>query len=150
MVVSSVAARVVRRVGSRASIAAGLVLTAAALLAMLAQDATTAYAQIGVTLALFGIGAGLLLPPATATAVVSVPHAEGGMASATVNTFRQVGGALGASITGTILTSGMGFTAGLHLAAVIPGVAALAAAVLTVAVIPRGRRRRRPWHAGLT
>lgn len=136
VVVSSVAARVVRRVGSRASIAAGLVLTAAALLAMLAQDATTAYAQIGVTLALFGIGAGLLLPPATATAVVSVPHAEGGMASATVNTFRQVGGALGASITGTILTSGMGFTAGLHLAAVIPGVAALAAAVLTVAVIP--------------
>jgi hypothetical protein len=37
-----------------------------------------------------------------------VPHSEGGMASATVNMFRQVGGALGASITGTILTSGLG------------------------------------------
>jgi DHA2 family multidrug resistance protein-like MFS transporter len=38
---------------------------------------------------------------------VSVAHSEGGMASATVNMFRQVGGALGSSITGTIVTSGL-------------------------------------------
>ncbi|HEV2244100.1 MAG TPA: hypothetical protein VGR98_23875, partial [Streptosporangiaceae bacterium] len=49
----------------------------------------------------------LILPPTTAAAVVSVPHREGGMASATVNMFRQVGNTLGASITGTIITSGL-------------------------------------------
>lgn len=137
IVVSAVAGRVVRRIGARTTIAVGGVLIAASLLGTVAQDAGTAYAQIAVLLGLFGVGSGLLLPPATATAVVSVPHTEGGMASATVNAFRQVGGALGASITGTILTSGTGFTSALHLAALIPGVAALVAAGLALAFIPR-------------
>jgi len=56
---------------------------------------------------MFGAGAGLILAPGTAAAVISVPHLQGGMASATVNMFRQVGNTLGASITGTILTSGL-------------------------------------------
>jgi EmrB/QacA subfamily drug resistance transporter len=135
IVVSAVAGRVVRRLGARTTIAAGGVLIAASLLGTLAQDAGTSYAEIAALLALFGIGAGLLLPPATATAVVSVPHSEGGMASATVNAFRQVGGALGASLTGTILTSGTGFTSALHVAALIPGIAALVAAALALAFI---------------
>jgi EmrB/QacA subfamily drug resistance transporter len=135
IVVSAVAGRIVRRIGARSTIALGGVVTAVALLGTLTQDPGTAYAQIGALLALFGIGAGLLLPPATATAVVSVPHAEGGMASATVNAFRQVGGALGASLTGTILTAGGSFTSALHLAALIPGLAALVAAGLAVVFI---------------
>ena len=135
VVVSSLAARIVRRAGFKATIAAGLVLAAAAMLLMIAQQPTTSYAQTAVLLTAAGVGAGLLLPASTATAVVSVPHSEGGMASATVNMFRQVGGALGASITGTILTSGHTFAAALHVAVLIPGLAALAAAVLTVAFI---------------
>jgi DHA2 family multidrug resistance protein-like MFS transporter len=58
-------------------------------------------------LAIFGVGFGLVLPPTTAAAVISLPHHEGGTASATVNMFRQVGAALGSSITGTLLTSGL-------------------------------------------
>ena len=159
VVVSSVAARIVRRAGFKRTIAAGLLLTAAGVLLIVTQQ------------------------PATAAAVVSVPHSEGGMASATVNMFRQVGGALGSSITGTIVTSGLvsrlpselvhhGFAPGaaadvtrsvargaaapaahsaathsilasvgdafvgaLHVAVLIPGFAGLIAAVATVAFI---------------
>jgi len=73
----------------------------------LAQNPGTAYAQTGVMLAIFGVGFGLVLPPTTAAAVISLPHHEGGTASATVNMFRQVGAALGSSIIGTLLTSGL-------------------------------------------
>ena len=139
VVVGSLAARIVRRTGFKAAIATGLLLTAAAATAMLWQEPTTDYVVTGTAMLLFGIGAGLLLPPATATAVVSVPHQEGGMASATVNLFRQVGGTLGASITGTILTSTIaarhGFTGALHVAVLIPALAALVAAAATVAFI---------------
>ena len=135
VLVSSLAARIVRRAGFRATIATGLLLTAVAMGALAAQTATSPYAQIAVVLTLFGTGAGLLLPASTATAVVSVPHQEGGMASATVNMFRQVGGALGASITGTILTSGHGFMSALHVAVLIPAVAAVAAAAASAAFI---------------
>jgi DHA2 family multidrug resistance protein-like MFS transporter len=137
VVVSSVASRVVRRVGFKTTIATGLALNAAATLLMLAQGPTTGYAALAVALAAFGAGAGLLLPPATASAVVSVPHEDGGMASGTVNMFRQVGGTLGASITGTILTSGAAFTVALHVAVLIPAVASVLAAGATLAFIAR-------------
>jgi MFS family permease len=135
VVVSSIAARIVRRAGFKTTIAGGLLLAAAGMLLMIAQQPATPYAQIAVLLAITGIGAGLVLPASTAAAVVSVPHQEGGMASATLNMFRQVGGALGASITGTILTTGHSFTSALHMAVLIAGVAALAAAGLTVAFV---------------
>jgi DHA2 family multidrug resistance protein-like MFS transporter len=146
VVVSSVAARIVRRAGFKATIGTGLLLSATGALLMIAQQPATSYAGTAVLLAVFGAGAGLILPPSTATAVVSVPHSDGGMASATVNMFRQVGGTLGASITGTILTSGLAsrgptasvgdaFAGALHLAVLIPGLAGLAAAAATVAFI---------------
>jgi len=135
VVVSSVAARAVRSVGFKATIAAGLVLDAAALALMLGQGPDTAYGALAVVLILFGAGAGLLLPPATASAVVSVPHQEGGMASGTVNMFRQVGGTLGASITGTILTSSAAFTGALHAAVLIPAAASVLAAGATLAFV---------------
>jgi DHA2 family multidrug resistance protein-like MFS transporter len=107
VIVSSVAARIVRRVGFKATIAVGLLLGASGALLMLTQQPTSSLAVTAVLLAMFGAGSGLILPPSTAAAVISVPHEQGGMASATVNMFRQVGNTLGASITGTILTTGL-------------------------------------------
>jgi sugar phosphate permease len=106
---------------------------------MLTQEPTTPFALTAVLTGLFGTGLGLVLPPATAAAVISVPHQEGGMASATINMFRQVGNTLGASITTTILTSGLatpdGFADSLHTAVLIPGIAGLAAAAAAIAFV---------------
>jgi DHA2 family multidrug resistance protein-like MFS transporter len=145
VLVSSLAARVVRRAGFKRTITAGLVLSVAGALLMLAQQPDTAIGVTAVVVAMFGAGLGLILPPSTAAAVISVPHSEGGMASATVNMFRQIGGTLGASITGTILTSGAatpeGFASSMHTAVLIPAVAGLAAAAVTIAFI-----HNRPAH----
>jgi len=107
VVVSSLAARIVRRAGFKTTIAAGLLLSATGALLTVTQQPGTTFAVTALLLAMLGVGSGLILPPTTAAAVVSVPHSEGGMASATVNMFRQVGNTLGASITGTIITTGL-------------------------------------------
>ncbi|MEU9132507.1 MFS transporter [Kitasatospora sp. NPDC048540] len=128
---SPLSSRAVRRFGFRATLAAGALLAAAGTLLMTGQSATTPTLVVGGWMALFGTGAGLLLPPSTAAAVVSVPHSDGGMAGGTVNLFRQVGGTLGSSITGTVLTGGAAagsFAGALHTAVLIPAVGALAAA----------------------
>ncbi|TMM05148.1 MAG: MFS transporter [Actinobacteria bacterium] len=146
VIVSSVAARIVRRAGFKATISAGLLLSAAGTLLMLTQQPTTSFALTAVFLTVFGAGIGLILPPATAAAVISVPHREGGMASGTVNMFRQVGNTLGASITGTIVTSGLAsrlptqsfgdaFAGAMHTAVLVPGIAALVGAGAAVAFI---------------
>ncbi|MFF0450876.1 MFS transporter [Streptomyces sp. NPDC004609] len=107
LLVSAVAGHVVRRLGFKATLALGSLTASAGTLLMLTQTAHTSAVWIGGYLAVFGAGAGLVLPPSTAAAVVSAPAAEAGMASSTVNLFRQIGSTLGASVTGTIVTSGL-------------------------------------------
>ncbi|MET8950720.1 MFS transporter [Streptomyces sp. NPDC004393] len=107
VVFSFVAAPLARAIGFKATLGIGALLAAAGNLLMIYQDPSTSLATTGVLMAMFGAGAGLILPPVTAVSVISVPHADGGMASGTVNLFRQVGGTLGATVTGTILTSGL-------------------------------------------
>src|SRR5260370_11380505 len=107
VVVSSLAARIVRRAGFKTTIAAGLLLSATGALLTVTQQPRTTFAVTALLLAMLGVGSGLILPPTTAAAVVSVPHRDGGMASATVNMFRQVGNTLGASITRTLITHGL-------------------------------------------
>jgi EmrB/QacA subfamily drug resistance transporter len=112
VVVSAVAARLVRRVGFKGTLTAGLLLTAAGAALLLAVHVSSSFNTIWPGLAVFGLGSGLLLAPTTAAAVISVAHTRGGMASATVNMFRQIGGVLGASVLGSIFTT--------HFAAALP------------------------------
>jgi hypothetical protein len=64
--------------------------------------ATSGYATMCPGLLLVGIGSALLVAPTTTAAVNSVPPTQAGMASATVNMFRQLGSMLGPSVLGTI------------------------------------------------
>ncbi|NBM20056.1 MFS transporter [Streptomyces sp. GC420] len=105
VVVSYAAARAVRRFGVKATLGTGSLFAAAGALLMITQSPAATSAVLAILMML--CGAGLILPSSTAVAVISVPHADGGMASGTVNLFRQVAGPLGASITVTILTSGL-------------------------------------------
>ncbi|WP_406261316.1 MFS transporter [Actinacidiphila glaucinigra] len=107
VLVSYVAAAIARRIGFKATLGVGALLASAGTLLMTAQTPTSSTEVIVLLMAMFGAGAGLVLPPSTAVAVISVPQTDGGMASGTVNLFRQVGGTLGATVTGTVLTSGL-------------------------------------------
>ena len=107
VITSAVASRVVSWLGFKIVITGGLVLLSAGGFLLLAQGPSTSPTAISLVLALCAVGVGLVLPPATAVAVVSVEDHQGGMASGAVNMSRQVGSALGAAILGTVLTSGL-------------------------------------------
>src|ERR1700722_7086615 len=107
VITGAVAPHVVSWLGFKIVITGGLVLLSAGGFLLLAQGPSTSPTAISLVLALCAVGVGLVLPPATAVAVVSVEDHQGGMASGAVNMSRQVGSALGAAILGTVLTSGL-------------------------------------------
>jgi MFS family permease len=138
VITSAAASRVVRWVGFKVVISAGLLLLGAGGFLLLAQRPSTSPTAISLILALCAVGAGLVLPPATAVAVISVEDHQGGMASGAVNMSRQVGSALGAAILGTVLTSGL--AANLPGALTFRGVPAPAAGKIAAAAAGGGSR----------
>jgi DHA2 family multidrug resistance protein-like MFS transporter len=130
------AGRLARLVGFKVTISLGLALIAVSTLLLTTQTPATSTAVTALLLAILGTGAGLSLPSTVAAAVITVPHADGGVASGSVNMFRQVGGALGASITGTIITTGLAS----RLPAQLAGHAVPAADRATVAAAVAGGR----------
>ncbi|PZG20130.1 MFS transporter [Micromonospora craterilacus] len=105
VVFSAFAARIVRFVGFTVTLTAGLVLMGVGALSLLWNGADNGYSHMWPGLALAGIGSALLVAPSTAAAVNSVSPLQAGMASATVNLFRQLGSMLGPAVLGTIATS---------------------------------------------
>ncbi|WP_200215437.1 MFS transporter [Micromonospora coerulea] len=105
IVVSALAGRLARRVGIAPVLAAGLVLMGAGALALLMVGPFSGYGAMWPGLFAAGVGSALLVAPATAAAVNSVPPLQAGMAAGSVNMFRQLGSVLGPSILGTLATT---------------------------------------------
>ncbi|MGW2330274.1 MFS transporter [Streptomyces sp. NPDC001700] len=105
LIVGALAGRLMHRISPRVMITTGLLATVGALLSLTAIDAGTGFTPLAWRLALLGLGLGMVITPMTATAVAAVPHHLAGMASAGNNAFRQVGGALGPAVLGTLLTT---------------------------------------------
>jgi len=97
--------RLMHRVSPRLLIPGGLVISAGALLSLTSIGTDTSFGSLAWRLALLGFGLAFVITPMTATAVSSVPFHQAGMAAAGNNAFRQVGGALGPAVLGTLLTS---------------------------------------------
>ncbi|MFB9463455.1 MFS transporter [Streptomyces cinereospinus] len=117
MVLGAAVGRLMRYLSPRVLITGGLVITAAAFLALTDVGTDTSFGSLAWRLALLGLGLGLAFPCITATAVSSVPHHQAGMAAAGNNAFRQVGAALGPAVLGALLTSEAVGTLPGHLAA---------------------------------
>jgi EmrB/QacA subfamily drug resistance transporter len=60
-------------------------------------------AQIGWTMFIAGVGAGMAMVPVTSAALGSVPAKHSGMASSTTNTFRELGAVVGVAVLGSIV-----------------------------------------------
>jgi predicted MFS family arabinose efflux permease len=105
VVISAFAGRLIRRVGFTVMLATGLALLGAGALTLLATGSGTGYGALWPGLLISGIGTALLTAPSAAAAVNSVPRLQAGMASSSVNMFRQLGSVLGPSVLGTIVTT---------------------------------------------
>jgi EmrB/QacA subfamily drug resistance transporter len=80
-------------------------LAGSGLLALLLLQLDTPYSHIWWTFAMFGAGLGLITAPMAAAAVAGMPPAQAGVASAILNTSRQVGGAVGIALLGAVFSS---------------------------------------------
>jgi EmrB/QacA subfamily drug resistance transporter len=106
MVVANLTPRIVGRVGPRLPIVIGLVIIAVSQLLRIASTADSGYGIILLSQVTFALGMGLLIAPATASIMGAVPAARAGVGSAINDTTRQVGGALGVAVMGSVAAAG--------------------------------------------
>ncbi|MFD0306444.1 MFS transporter [Streptomyces sp. NPDC127119] len=147
LVVGAGAGRVLQRIAPRWTVGIGLLLIAAGnlLQARIGVDSTGAVLVPGLIVA--GLGVGSVLPTNASALLAEVPRERSGMAGGALNTFRQLGLALGVAVFGTVFTDrvadGHGtpaaFADGLNATLRIASAAALAAGILVLVLL-----RRRP------
>ncbi|PWI17722.1 MFS transporter [Streptomyces sp. Act143] len=103
LVASRLAPQVVTRFGARATVSAGLVVLAFA--AFLGSRTTTGsgYGFTALWLSVTGLGFGLSLIPAMNGALGALPRDRAGSGSGLLMTLRQVGGAIGIALLGSLL-----------------------------------------------
>ncbi|MGW1887923.1 MFS transporter [Streptomyces sp. NPDC001970] len=135
-----VSGRIQHRVGPRAQLA-----TATTLSVLTASSLAFAHAerwQIAVATAVFGMASGLAFSSMTNLIVSSVPAQQTGVASGMNANFRTIGGAIGAAVMGSVVTSDLqptglpqeaGYTAG-FLLLTATSIAALGAALIVPTV----------------
>jgi EmrB/QacA subfamily drug resistance transporter len=106
LIVANLTPRIVARVGSRVPIVAGAVVVAVSQLPRIVSTPDTGYDLIFAGQVLFAAGMGLLIAPATASIMGSLPPGRAGVGSAMNDTARQVGGALGVAVMGSLAAAG--------------------------------------------
>src|SRR5262249_1211980 len=98
-------AAMVRRYGPKAVSATGLALVAVALAGFLLLGVSTPIWVLGVVFFIQGVGMANVMPPATESIMASLPREKAGVGSAIGNTVRQVAGALGIAVLGSLLSA---------------------------------------------
>lgn len=102
MVAAPLSAKLVARFGTKLVVTAGLALVAVALLTLSLATTTSGYPLVAVVLVIVGVGMGLAMAPATESIMGSLPPEKAGVGSAMNDTTREIGGALGVAILGSI------------------------------------------------
>lgn len=98
-------AKIDARLGSKITVVIGMVFAAAGVGVLTLAKADSPYTLVAIALGLLGIGGGLAMAPATNSIMGSLPLAKAGVGSAVNDTTRQVGGALGVAILGSVASA---------------------------------------------
>jgi MFS family permease len=149
-VVGAAAGRFLQRIAPRWTVGLGLLLIAAGDLMQAGLGTGSTGKSLIAGLIVAGVGVGAVLPSLSSAVLAEVPRERSGMAGGALNTFRQLGFALGVAVFGTIfadrVSNGHGrpaaFADGLNATLVVASVVALAASALVLAAV----RHRTPAH----
>jgi DHA2 family multidrug resistance protein-like MFS transporter len=98
-------AAMVRRYGPKIVCAVGMAITSLALGGMVFVGTDTPVWVVGLLFFFQGVGMANVMPPATESIMSTLPREKAGVGSAVSNTIRQVGGALGVAILGSVLSA---------------------------------------------
>src|SRR5262245_9936836 len=100
---SGVAGKLIHAVGPRVLTLAMVVVVVVPLVLLTGITETTSAGLIAIALGFFGLGAGLGMPAMTDTVMAAVPERDAGVGSALNDVSRQLGGALGVAIIGSVV-----------------------------------------------
>ncbi|MCQ4208659.1 MFS transporter [Streptomyces longispororuber] len=107
MVVAIAGGKLLHGVPARITVGGGLVLIGAGLCCQAVLDAGSTWSALVPGLLLTGVGVGFVSPGIAGAALATVEPERAGMAGGSLNTFRQLGYALGIAVFGTVLISRM-------------------------------------------
>ncbi len=105
MIAAPLSARAVERLGTKRVVTSGLLIIAASLFALSFITATSPYLLVMTMFCVMSVGMGMTMAPATESVMGSLPRAKAGVGSAVNDTTRQVGGALGVAVIGSVVSS---------------------------------------------
>ena len=92
-------------IGGRIAVVTGTALAAGGVAVQAALIDGTSYLPTGIGLLLFGLGAGVAMPAATDLIMSTLPPERAGVGSAVNDTVRELGGALGVAVIGSVAAS---------------------------------------------
>ncbi|MEV4517209.1 MFS transporter [Dactylosporangium sp. NPDC049525] len=144
-VVAAFGGRLLQRVAPRWSIGVGLLLVGAGDLLQARLTATSPGTALIPGLIVAGVGVAMVLPVLASAALAAAPPERSGMASGAVNTFRQLGFALGVAVFGAVFSHRLaahrdpraGVADALDQTLLVAGILALAAGVLVMLFVRR-------------
>ncbi|MGE0140732.1 MAG: MFS transporter [Ilumatobacteraceae bacterium] len=106
MPLSTMAPTIAHRIGYRRTVATGMLLIAISVVWFtLVADPDSGYLPILPTLLILGVGVGLAMSPSTTAITASLTEDKQGVASALNDTVREMGGAIGIALIGSILNA---------------------------------------------
>ncbi|HEX4905628.1 MAG TPA: DHA2 family efflux MFS transporter permease subunit [Acidimicrobiales bacterium] len=104
-VVAPLSAKVVEKVGTKAVVGSGMAIVALGLLLTSRVGAADGYGPVALAMVVLAFGMALVMAPATESIMGSLPPAKAGVGSAVNDTTRELGGALGVAVLGSLLSS---------------------------------------------
>lgn len=105
MTVAPLSAKLASRFGTKAVVVTGLVTLSSSLYLLSRLEISGGYRQVLVAMVVMALGMALTMAPATESIMGSLPRDKAGVGSAVNDTTRQVGGALGVAVIGSIFSS---------------------------------------------
>ena len=105
MVAAPSSAKFVERFGSRKVVSSGLLILGLGLLLLAQSDVDTPYWHLVLSIVTMAVGMGLSMAPSTTGIMASLPLRKAGVGSAVNDTTRELGGALGVAVLGSLLAS---------------------------------------------
>lgn len=106
IVISPLVPRVVALVGTKWTVSAGMAVMSIGFVLAANWPTVPSYWQVLGTLAIMVLGMAFVMTTATNTMMASVPRRRSGMGSALNDTTRELGGALGVALLGSMISSG--------------------------------------------
>ena len=105
MISAPSSAPLVERFGSRKVVSTGLLIVATGLILLSQSHVDSPYSHLALSLVVLAVGMGLSMAPSTTGIMAALPPGKAGVGSAVNDTTRELGGALGVAVLGSLLAS---------------------------------------------